>query len=45
MKYLMLVCLVSFTVVTLAACSDSGSSTATTSSSTAMQPDTKDMKK
>jgi len=45
MKYLMLLCLVAFTVVTLSACSDSGSSTATTSSSAAMQPDTKDMKK
>jgi hypothetical protein len=46
MKYLLFVCLVSFAVVTLSACSDSGSTTASTnSSSTAMQPDTKDMKK
>jgi hypothetical protein len=45
MKHLMLVCLVCFAVVTLSACSDSGSSTATTQSSAAMQPDTKDMKK
>jgi hypothetical protein len=42
----MLVCLVCFAVVTLSACSDSGSTTASTqSSSAAMQPDTKDMKK
>jgi hypothetical protein len=47
MKYLMFVCLVSFAVVSLSACSDSGSSTATptAASGTAMQPDTKDMKK
>jgi ABC-type Fe3+-hydroxamate transport system substrate-binding protein len=44
MKYLMFVCLVSFAVVTLAACSDTTSSAPTTSSS-AMAPDTKDMKK
>jgi hypothetical protein len=41
----MFVCLVCFAAVTLSACSDSGSSTATTSSTAAMQPDTKDMKK
>ena len=44
MKHLMLVCLVCFAVVTLSACSDSGSTTSTQSSA-AMQPDTKDMKK
>ena len=44
MKYLLFVCLVSFAVVTLSACSDSGSSTATTSSSAPMATDTKNMK-
>ena len=45
MKHLMFVCLVCFAVVTLSACSDSGSTTASTQSSASMQPDTKDIKK
>ncbi len=45
MKHLMLLCLVAFAVVTLSACSDSGSSTAATTSTSSLQPDTKDIKK
>jgi hypothetical protein len=44
MKNLILLFLVSFAIVSLSACSDS-SSTPAPSSSAAMQPDTKDVKK